>query len=509
MIYGGDTQTVALFTPAQREPAEQTGNRQSRHSPAQASNEDRDATAFASLVEREISQFHEGITLAKWMDTRGKVERWEPTKPEIVATEPHLECLSRVKTEALPSGARITRALYFYPPPAPSPAIFPTARGPELIDTCTLAMVRVEAEAPTPEIGRVLDQAARQQLAKRYGESIATKKVASWGTGGYSDTVRGVRHAEIVSGYDAKTGLAADAPGQLVHGPVAYVFARLPLVQMLEHDACCTLKAYRSRPIENVQFHRAIAMAGVDSVLSGRFEKLYEQMILVGASPGWERKPENAKWRESLLPALRERLGALKITPPAQHAAGLLAADRLLEAADGWPEEAEKRSDLQELGAVFRSNENAGTYFYTRNWEKQALDLDPGGTVGQMAIIGSLIRGHCDTAGSGLFRQVILDGEGLLAKRLDSGATAQVHFMVGDAYSDIVAIAGGDFGPNGEYSPDEFQNEADTDRSKALQHYHAGLAVDNTSENAKDAWRQAWLLSAGLLPSHRYVCFGD
>jgi len=104
---------------------------------------------------------------------------------------------------------------------------------------------------------------------------------------------------------------------------------------------------------------------------------------------------------------------------------------------------------------------------------------------------------------------VILEGEGLLAKGLDPPTAAHVHFMVGDAYSDIVAIAGGESGGNGEYESAQFEGEADSARAKALAHYRAGLAVDNSSENAKDAWRQAWHLAAGLLPSERYVCFGD
>ena len=37
----------------------------------------------------------------------------------------------------------------------------------------------------------------------------------------------------------------------------------------------------------------------------------------------------------------------------------------------------------------------------------------------------------------------------------------------------------------------------------------AGLAVDNSSEDAKRAWSQAWHLSAGLLPAMRYVCISD
>jgi hypothetical protein len=523
MIYGGDDQTVTLLKVVRQRPVATTENQQAPPSPAQAPNGNPDATAFASLALREVSQLHEGITLAKWMDTRGKGEHWESTEPEIVPTQPHLECLSLVKTEALPSGTKITRALYFYPPSAPSPAVFPTSSGPELISTCTLGMIRVEAEAPTPEIGHVLAQAAREQLARQYGESIGMKKVAFWGPG-YYDAARWIHDAEIVSGYDAKPGLNLDAPDQLVRGHDVFVRARLPLVQTLEHEDCCTIKAYHYRPIEKAHFHRAIAMAGVDAVLSGRLEKLYKQAFQSDAFWEQAQRPEKTKWRESLLPALGEWLSALKNVPPAQRAAGLLAADRLLGAAEragripGWPEkpaklrlrpQPEKRSELQKLGAVFELNGIASYYFYTRNWEKQARELDPNGTVGQMAVIGSLARGSCDIVGSDFFRRVVLDGEGLLAKGLDAHTSAQVHFMVGDAYSDIVAIAGGDAGPNGEYDPEKFLAEADTDRAKALRHYRAGLAVDNTSENAKDAWHQAWHLSAGLLPSERYVCFGD
>jgi hypothetical protein len=112
-------------------------------------------------------------------------------------------------------------------------------------------------------------------------------------------------------------------------------------------------------------------------------------------------------------------------------------------------------------------------------------------------------------AGSEAFRVVISEGEALLTKKIDAPTAAQVHFMVGDAYSDIVAIAAGESGGNGEYDPSQYEAEAETDRAKALQHYRAGLAVDNSSDSAKDAWRQAWHLAAGLLPNERYVCFGD
>jgi hypothetical protein len=48
------------------------------------------------------------------------------------------------------------------------------------------------------------------------------------------------------------------------------------------------------------------------------------------------------------------------------------------------------------------------------------------------------------------------------------------------------------------------RGKAEAARSKALQHYAAGLADDGTSRQAKDAWLQAWHISAGLLPHARY-----
>ncbi|HUA18481.1 MAG TPA: hypothetical protein VMB25_07030 [Bryobacteraceae bacterium] len=475
---------------------------------AQPPAETSDAEVFARIAGREVSQLHECIPLAQWLASRRKKERWETRKPEIVPTETHLECLSLVKTEALPSGAKVTRALYFYPPSAPTPAILPASNEAKLISSCTLGMIRVEAEVLTPEIGRDLEQAVRRRFTREYGDSAGNTRpdTAFWSPGSYGGGARWIHNAEIVAGYDSKPGLDVDAPGQLMLGPVVFVGARLPSAEKLQHEACCTIKDYRYRPIENENFHHAVALARANAALSAKFSNLYDAAV-----QGTRKTP----WRASLLPVLREWLSALKAASRSQRAAGLLAADLLLEAAEdagqvpGWPQRPGERTELEDLGADFELNEVAGDYSYARTWAKRALRLDPQGVVGQMVVIGSLARGSCDAAGSEFFRQVLRDGEGLLAKGLDAHAAGQVHFMVGDAYSDIVAIAGGDDGPNGEYDGSRFRNEADANRKRALQHYRAGLALDNRSENARDAWRQAWRLAAGLLPGERYVCFGD
>jgi hypothetical protein len=90
---------------------------------------------------------------------------------------------------------------------------------------------------------------------------------------------------------------------------------------------------------------------------------------------------------------------------------------------------------------------------------------------------------------------VISVGEDLIAKGIDAHTAAQVHFMVADAFSDIIMRTWRASGNRGKVV---------AARSKALQHYAAGLADDGTSRQAKDAWLQAWHISAGLLPHDRY-----
>src|ERR1039458_7198022 len=206
-----------------------------------------DPTVFAAAADIETSQLRDGFTLAQWMDLRGKNEGWEktPEKKLEMTDWPHKECLSYVKRETLPSGGDLVRGLYFYPPAAPSPAIFPTQSGQELIKGYVLGIVRVEAassssdfdpervgEARAAEFGHPFDQAVRERFTKKYGESVGMKNVPFWGPGSrlFEDAARWIPHAEIISGYDLK-GLHMPDEDALASAPFVFVHARLPFVQ--------------------------------------------------------------------------------------------------------------------------------------------------------------------------------------------------------------------------------------------------------------------------------------
>jgi hypothetical protein len=511
--------SVGAAVARQPEPVHSPGLPQAETVPARISVEQEpprispeDEEAFASRAEADVSQLREGITLAQWMDLNGRSDGWEASTDEAF-----FDCRTLTKTEALPSGRQITRAVYFYPPQAPTPAIFPALAGQELINkTCLLAMVRVRTPTPADQDGHALAQATQKALAKQYGASSEVKKTVYRGSGIWQDGGRWVTNSEIVSAY-APTDSRYD-PADPDRGSV-FVLARLPVVHEIEQSACCGLKAYRYRSIEYTQFHRAITLTGVDASLSERMEKLFDTVFQDGrgATPSEQsQQSENIRWQQSLVMVLREWFNAVKALAPAKHAAGLYAADRLLAVAEdidasplGRPKEPELRTALEKMGAVFDFDELGDWYVYSSNWLKEARGLDPDGKIGQMVIVISLVRGGTGFAAKehDVFRTVIADGERVLTQGLDGSVAAQVHFMVGDAYSDIVALAGGaepDYG-----DPKEYLAEADSARKKALENYRAGLAVDSTSENAKDAWLQAWHLSAGLLPTTRYVYIYD
>jgi hypothetical protein len=469
-----------------------------------------DSVAFATLADAAVAELHDGITLQQWEDSQSNSEDWHPSKDEAF-----FDCRTLLKTETLASGRQVRHTVYFYPPEAPTPAVFPTASGEDLINRdCKLAMVRVQTAASTDRDGHAFEQGLQEQFVKKYGESLGMK-----GTHYQRSTAaaRWIADSEIVSAYDAQpqpTSEDSDGPS----GGAVFVFARLPIVHELEEDTCCRItEHYHS--IEDSQFRQALGIAAADAGLTARVATLFAHLFR-RIGPGQDDPPELEDSREALLPALREWLNAVKTLPPLRHAAGLYVADRLLVAAsdDGWPnlivkEKTDLRSTFEKLGASFSYEELGGCYNYSGNWLEESRELDPNGQVGQMAVLIALARGSAPKLPKDkdqqldIFHTVVSDGEWLLAKKPDPATAAQIHFIIGDAYSDIVALAGGaepDYG-----DPTEYQPEADSARKRALEHYRVGLAADGSSDNAKCAWLQAWKISAGLLPRTRYVYIND
>ena len=250
-------------------------------------------------------------------------------------------------------------------------------------------------------------------------------------------------------------------------------------------------------------------LSGLAAPLRLRMDQLYDKLYAAYSpdKPGQLTK----EWKASLVFTLKELMNAQTILTPPQQAAALFAADRLVAALEDANDRelraktSSLRAELEKVGARFSFPEIS--YAYTENWLKQALELAPESEVGQMAVLTFISRGNCDPTGWNS-EKVISGAEGLLAKGLDKSIESHVHFVLGDAYSDIVALGEGDDPDLGSDELAKYSDEVEDARTKALGHYRAGFSVDATSETARDAWLQAWHLSAGLLPRTRYVC-GD
>jgi hypothetical protein len=84
-------------------------------------------------------------------------------------------------------------------------------------------------------------------------------------------------------------------------------------------------------------------------------------------------------------------------------------------------------------------------YLYALNWLQEAYELDSNGWAGELAFLLLMERGF-DTSpvrknGSELFREVLRRGTEYFRTRRSQQVEARIHFLMGDAYRDIVALA--------------------------------------------------------------------
>jgi hypothetical protein len=150
------------------------------------------------------------------------------------------------------------------------------------------------------------------------------------------------------------------------------------------------------------------------------------------------------------------------------------------------------------------------SYSYTLNLLEESRRVQPTGALADAAFLLMLERvfpvaGVCK---ADEFRVVITEGERFLKSPHDRATTLIVQRAVADAYRDIVSLSAG---AALEYSnPSDYANEAAPARRLALDHYRAVLALDSTSASSREAWREAWRLTAGLpTTSLRYFCVND
>jgi hypothetical protein len=210
-------------------------------------------------------------------------------------------------------------------------------------------------------------------------------------------------------------------------------------------------------------------------------------------------------------------LTASRSLPSGRRSAALFVADQLIELGDGpfWERDQAPPvvSRLEAQGAKFVWLELAGSYIYTHTWLKEARRLDPDGRAGELAFLALMEKGFetsgtcSDQQGQG-FRAVIREGEAHLRRKPASALNPDVHLLLASAYADIVTLAnGGGIDPGSERVT--FGPEAAGARTKSLEHFAAAVGSTRAGTRLRDAWSEAWRLSAGLPPTttHFYCVY--
>jgi hypothetical protein len=247
--------------------------------------------------------------------------------------------------------------------------------------------------------------------------------------------------------------------------------------------------------------------------------------LVKAGRPDWDRShPSHQQIRGVEVSArLRPWVEALQTLEPAKRAAALLIADRVvvieeedsnLEAPDSEKRSAESKPSenrpkseaqlqLERIGAQFSYDSTSERNLYVLNWLRQAYELDPNGRAGELVFL-LLMKSGFNTSpgcanGDELFRLVLRRGTEYLRQRRSADIEARVHFMMGDAHRDIVALAAGQHGDTYANSA-TYKPEQANARTKGMAEYRAGLVLDDKSEVSIIAKERLRGLQAGEAP---------
>ncbi len=471
---------------------------------------------FADLAFTEFAALKDSVTPIFWLQSHAA--------DTLVAFSPALDqehqenwCVRATADIALPGGDTLRRAAYFYAPDPPATlALPPTADSAQLVHGhCLLGAIWVETPVLDSIAGYRLGHAVEQTLTKMYG----TVKV-----GPHPLPVRAVtdsqrRALDRFGGFEAlRMGLSFPGsanwrvPGRWEVAATTIVSAYDPRLSGRERPRVLAA-AYLPRSRFDLDSRPDIPDYGAaereeDSLLA-------DAAPLTGLDAGMTAALLSLRTRQvpdsTRIAALRRWLATADAIGTVHRAAALLLADAVVPSALDHADSVRGKA-YGDLGAEFVYSELDASYNYTHSLLEQARQLDPDGPVGRLVRL-QLLRNGFNTngmCGGGMeaFRQVISEGEALLEGLTAGARQAELHFLVGDAYADIVALAAGagrDYADSGTY-----RGEAPAARLKAVEQYRAGLALDRTSARARAAWLEGWRLLAGLPPTTtHFFCVYD
>lgn len=396
----------------------------------------------------------------------------------------------------------IVRTAYFYAPPPPPSLAVPDTGALDLARQCVIGLMWVDVEVADSGAAAALADSVHRQLGTLYGAEVP-RAVRFYGSAFWSRTAWFNRDSLAAVSTLRERPAADRGSGQ----PIVTAFAYLPISGVSAGGDALPPEAWS--PQDTFPLDSAVQLAQLDTALSAP--------LLAALREDPASAPRSAGSGDSLVKPLVRWLRASAPLPPPRRAAALYVADQVLDRAMCGYRLCEKEAEitlapLKALGAQFSWSELGGTEVYHHTWLTQARALARDTPLGARILIAQLLSGFdfsgtCAGGAEG-FRRVIENGERYLARLPESAIAPDVHYLVGDAYRDVLALAHGAGGEHGDSS--RYKAEAPDAARNAMSHYVAAMQAGAGHPAARAAWSRAWWLRAGLMPRDtRFLCVYD
>jgi hypothetical protein len=417
----------------------------------------------------------------------------------------------------LASGETALRTAYFYPPEPPDPIVLPRS-GPaaQLRGQCRLGLISFEAVQDSNARLTSLSQQTRQLISTALGTADTVTRLtwahaAEWRNRAYWKTDSVTLLTAI-----AKRCLAGECSADTA-GRVIVMSSGKQSGITFEFDVAIQWAAGKPRYDEDMARRRRgqdrleemVALAALGGPVEGRMRRI---MAWFNESTDSQQRGTDQD-RSEFTGLMVQWITASRTVPLARRAAALVAADLLMsgampccQIAFSDPAHEAVRRRLIAVGALFDYSPLGTAHSYTHSWLKQALQIDPGGRAGELALltlmeIGFETSATCSEQKGHGFRAVISRGEQQLRERPGSAINTDIHTHLARAYGDIVRLADGGV----YYEPNEaFAAEAPRARERAIEHYRLALSGAASTQEARQSWSELWRLMTGLSPAKNY-----
>ena len=459
------------------------------------------ATTSGAVV-LELWQLRPSVSLADWRSAH-------PDEPIVLADttaslRPFGEWCAASQRRVQLGTHEVTRTALFYPPAPGTLALADSAV--QLLGGCELGLVWVSIPAADSASGARLTDSVRTQLAEAFGR-LVSGPVQFYGSAYWSNVSR-FRQGQV-------TAVAAlrspPASSDTTRGRAVLAFAYQSNAGIGTGDDAPPISRAWSPP-DTMPLDSAVELSRLGMEAWAPLAALLRR-----AEAGSHATQSSPARVDTLARALRRWLSASQAQPLPARSAALYVADAVLDRSLCSYVRCDSQADsevapLRALGAQLGWEPLGANWVYQRTWLTQARVLDRDSPLGRRILLQQMnagfdFSGSCANGPEG-FRKVIDLGEKYLARVPGSPIEPEVHFLVGEAYRDIVALshgAGSDYADVSMYT-----GEAPAAAQSAIEHYRLAMRAGPQSPTAQAAWRQAWWLKAGLAPRDtRFFCVYD